>query len=62
MVKLNSQGLRAGEANEVRAHTEACTLASRDRDARGERVKERERRKGSHTDREDLTEVRLLGV
>jgi len=54
--------LHTREANEVRAHTEAGTLASRDRDGRGERVEQRERGEGGNADRHDLTEVRLLRV
>ena len=54
--------LHTREANEVRAHTEAGTLASRDRDGRGERVEESERGEGGNADGHDLTEVRLLRV
>jgi hypothetical protein len=54
--------LHTREANEVRAHTEASTLASRDRDGRRKRVEERERREGGNADGHDFTEVRLLRV
>jgi len=54
--------LHTREANEVRAHTEARTLASSDRDGRGERVEERERREGGNADGHDFTEVRFLRV
>jgi hypothetical protein len=50
------------EADEVRAKTEARALARRNRDARRKRVKQGERGEGRNTDREDLTEGRLLGV
>jgi hypothetical protein len=50
------------EANESSTKTEASTLACRHSDARRERVKESKRGERGNTDREDLTEVRLLGV
>jgi len=54
--------LHTREANEVRAQTEASTLASRDREGRGERVKERERGEGGNSDCHDFTKVGLLRV
>ena len=54
--------LHTGEANEVRAKTEASTLAGRDRDRGCECVKEGKCDEGRRADREDLTEVGLLGV
>ena len=54
--------LTAREANEVRAKTEASTLAGCDRDGGRKRVEERKRGERSRADREDLTKVGLLGV
>ena len=52
----------AREADQVRAQTEARTLARRHSDTGRERVEQRERGEGRHTDGEDLTEGGLLGV
>lgn len=50
------------EANEVRAETEASTLAGCDSHGWRECVEESKRRERRRTDREDLTKVGLLGV
>lgn len=50
------------EPNEVRAKTEASTLAGCDGNGRCEYIKECECGERGCADREDLAEVRLLGV
>lgn len=52
--------LHAGEANEVRAETEARALAGREADARGEEIKKGERDRRDNRDREDLLDIELL--
>jgi len=52
----------AREADQVRAQTEARTLACRHSDSGCESVEQRECGEGRHTDGEDLTEGGLLGV
>ena len=54
--------LYTGEANEVRTEAKAGTLAGRDSDGGCERVEKSKRNEGRCADREDLTEVGLLGV
>ena len=54
--------LHAREANEVRAETEASTLAGRDGHGRRKCVKESKCGERRRADRKDLTEVGLLGV
>ena len=62
LVRFFEKRLYTREADKVRAKTEASTLAGRNRHGGRERVEERKRGEGGRADREDLTEVGLLGV
>jgi len=62
LVRFFEKRLTTRESNEVRAATEASTLAGRDSHRGRERVEERKRGKRGRANREDLTEIGLLGV
>jgi len=57
-----SSFLKAGEANQVGAHTEASALAGRHGDRGGESVQQGEGGEGGRADRQNLAKVRLLGI